>query len=442
MIEPSAADGGPSPETASTHDLRRQAMRAATVIAERLRDPDDVDRRVRADTLLNEGEWLEDSLARGPAVLALVAAELNDEPSAATVQASWRRTAAACSAEPITGPFGGLGTLASVARCLDAPEPVMTRLGSRVAEYARWLATAAHDCADRQAPGYMGTIDTLGGLAGLGRWLLAREHADLDIVLDALARLSEPRRVEGTRVPGWWVAPTERTMIGPEFAHGQASFALSHGICGPLMLMGLSLSGGREGGRLTETVATLLDQLWGFREHDDAGSYWPAHVPLRHVRGRSPGAPRPARASWCYGNLGIALTLAICGRAVGDDRWLTRARAVADAELARPHSELGIVDPGLCHGWAGHLHLLRRLAQEDVLGGDAADEEINRAAAETVACVDLGSPFGIVHAQPGTGRLLNLPGLLEGAAGVALSLLAYGRDAPPETGWDSLLLLS
>ncbi|WP_018158012.1 lanthionine synthetase LanC family protein [Demetria terragena] len=427
-----------------SEELRRRAREAAALMADRLSDPLEVGRRTASIPSNGPAAWDPSSLTRGPAALALLAAEDGRERSAATLSTAWRLTASATSHSAVNGPFGGLGALASLARCVNASDEVQARLDARIAEHARWLGTALDAQLGRGEPAYVGTIDTLGGLAGEGRHLLARGHPGAADVATALATLARPLSVRGVVVPGWWSAPTERTVVAPEFQDGRLCFGLAHGIAGPLMFLALAHEQGIQSAETDAATLSLADELWSWRQHDQHGPFWTPYLPLTRIaHPDATPSPDPARASWCYGSLGIAQVLDQVGRAHAQPTWRARARDVALAQLARPAPEWGIQDVGLCHGWASHLVLLTTLAHRGVLDPHEADVEaaLRHAAQNTLRQVDPSTQFGVQMPHPESGATLDLPGLLEGAAGVALALLMYGRDCPPATDWDTLLLL-
>ena len=70
-------------------------------------------------------------------------------------------------------------------------------------------------------------------------------------------------------------------------------------------------------------------------------------------------------------------------------------------------------------------------------------EIADRAAAAVAARFTPRQPFGFQH-YPGQGATSDEPGLLTGAAGIALALADHGALQAPAvpTGWDSVLLLS
>ncbi|WP_425426938.1 lanthionine synthetase LanC family protein [Streptomyces sulphureus] len=89
----------------------------------------------------------------------------------------------------------------------------------------------------------------------------------------------------------------------------------------------------------------------------------------------------------------------------------------------RPQPTRPLTDPGLCHGWAGLYQTIRHIAR------DARSPELAK------HLPDLATAFA--H------RARNVPvspGLLAGAAGIALTLTTAAVPETPTCGWDACLL--
>jgi hypothetical protein len=220
---------------------------------------------------------------------------------------------------------------------------------------------------------------------------------------------------------------------------GNLNCGLAHGIPGPLALMALSSARDVEVDGLMPAIRALAQWLLSHRQHDGAGLNWPALVPL--VDGGRELAEGPAdectRSAWCYGSPGIARALWLAGCALSDDELCHTAIEAMEAVYRRPVRERRIASPTLCHGVAGLLQITLRFACDTglpVFRQAAADltEEI-------LAHVDSDRPMGIATVEP-TGNLVDQPGFLDGATGVALVLLAATTHHEPV--WDRVLALS
>jgi hypothetical protein len=166
--------------------------------------------------------------------------------------------------------------------------------------------------------------------------------------------------------------------------------------------------------------------LLGQRLPDGASSRFPATI--------APGRElRPARAAWCYGDPGVAAALHLAGAT-------DAAIALARESAARPAEDAAVRDAGLCHGAAGLLHVFNRLWQA------SGDEALAAAARRWFAhALGLRRAEGVAGFPSWVGAFADHewdadPGVLAGAAGVALAFVAAATDIAP--AWDRFLLLS
>ena len=206
---------------------------------------------------------------------------------------------------------------------------------------------------------------------------------------------------------------------------------MAHGIAGVIPL----LARVHRLGLARQTVRPLLDGAvgWLLAHMVDTAS-GPA-VPFFVANGVESG---PARSAWCYGDPGVAAALLLAARDVGEPAWMAVATGLALRAAARPPDQTRVVDAGLCHGSAGLAHLFNRMYQmtaEPALA-DAARFWVERTLDLCYAAAsDRDAAFADVPKPPWKG-----PGLLEGAAGVALALEAASTTVEPI--WDQMLLVS
>ena len=129
---------------------------------------------------------------------------------------------------------------------------------------------------------------------------------------------------------------------------------------------------------------------------------------------------------------GTARALWLAGTALDEPRYL---RAALDTMAAAPTG--GLDSPTLCHGTAGLLLLTAGFAV-----GTGQPRWRAAAATQTDELLDRYDPaslFGYRDVEP-AGNQVDNPGLLWGAAGVALALLALADVEAP--AWTRLFLLS
>jgi hypothetical protein len=144
------------------------------------------------------------------------------------------------------------------------------------------------------------------------------------------------------------------------------------------------------------------------------------------------------RASWCYGTPGISRALQLAGRALGRSAWEEAALDAMRSMRDRPVETWGISGASLCHGWAGLLRTSWRMAADSGDHGVRAVAEI--AAARVLAHYDPDSPFGFRY-PVAHGLEVDVPGAIEGAAGVAMALHTCLAEET-ESDWDAILLLA
>jgi hypothetical protein len=136
------------------------------------------------------------------------------------------------------------------------------------------------------------------------------------------------------------------------------------------------------------------------------------------------GAKR--RPSWCYGTAGIARTLQLAALSIGDTNRRRIAEDTLMSALTDPAQRTVTTDASLCHGYAGLARITAHTAD------DAADDAATRLRALVPDLLDRAV------VQPAT----TAPGLLEGAAGIALAALAPTTGVPTATRWDTFLLIA
>lgn len=86
---------------------------------------------------------------------------------------------------------------------------------------------------DAGLPPRMQEYDLIGGLTGLGAYLLRRgTHPDLlDGVMHYLVQLfQQPVTVHGEQVPGWWTSDSPGGQPNTAWPDGHGNFGTAHGV--------------------------------------------------------------------------------------------------------------------------------------------------------------------------------------------------------------------
>ncbi|MFJ6382577.1 lanthionine synthetase C family protein [Kitasatospora sp. NPDC092039] len=353
------------------------------------------------------------------------------------------------------GLFSGLGgtafAVAALSRDGTRYHRALSALHDELAPRAR---TVAARLAARRAGRPVSDFDLVSGASGLAAALLPRGPrgprglrgprgslsasvgAELSALLGALVRLAVPDGLTAR-----WATPPE--LLGDPstravYPYGNLNCGLAHGIPGPLAVLALALRAGHRVPGQAEAVRYLADWLTAHRTDDEWGVNWPSAFPLPPPDGRPPAPPPvPGRSSWCYGSPGIARALWHAGEALDDERLRALAVEALTDVLRRPAAARGLCSPTFCHGVAGLLQVVLRFAHDTGLPQFATGAE--DLADQLLAHFEPARPLGYAAVEPGDNRV-DRPGLLDGAAGVAMVLLAAATDAEPD--WDRLFLLS
>jgi hypothetical protein len=416
--------------------MTARAAETVDAIAGKLADP----ARVAAITgepancLLVDGQkrspWSSLSLSCGNPAVTLLFAELEDRErahdylAAGLVDPLWTAKA---------GLFGGMGSIAFAAaaasRAYGGYSALLSQFDSAMAAGAGPWAAAERARVEAGEPIGSWSYDVVSGFSGVGRHLLSRYEttanpATRTAVIELLSALVA---IAVAGVPAWWVHHGRNRQ--PHTGH--LNFGLAHGIAGPLAFLSIAWRAGVRVPRQDEAIDKIVALLLRVLSTDQAGPYWPHTLSqLENAVGERP------RDVWCYGGAGIARALFLAGSATGNPAW----EALAHQSLHSALTTSNNLDYGLCHGWAGLLHITT------VMAYDSQNSDYQAAAtgiADRICdAYDEKLPFGFQAAHPLAAQDLNRPGFLEGSAGIALALHSYATGRPPRTQWDAALLLT
>lgn len=388
-------------------------------------------------------------LAYGPAGIALLHIEL-----AAHGLGPWQRAhdwLAAASRQPLTSgpdshPFYGAPAFAHALACAADQLPgsyqraLDTMDRQAVVDVERRLQ-AAHRRIDAGRLPELSEFDTLRGLAGHGAYLLRRNAGSSTIrdVLHYCVRLTEPITRNGEALPGWWTQTGPSGRPDDRFPDGHANTGMAHGIGGVLALLALAAHKGTLVEGHHGALRIILAWLDRWRKDTARGPAWPYWVTLGelHTGRLAPTAPR--RPSWCYGTAGIARAQQLAALALGDTGLQIDAEDALAAALTNTKELKATTDNGLCHGFAGLAHVAARTADD---AHPSTEDQLRATCPALLAAVhppgtdpDLVASALIHDEEHG-------PGLLDGAAGIALGLLAAATSQPPKSAWDACLLIA
>lgn len=368
-----------------------------------------------AGVAILHGIRAQDGLGSEDPVRAWLARATRDDLSAAPGAGLWFGAPAVAFALTVAAP----GRYAAAASDLDANVRRLTR-ARLAAAHARLRA--------RQRPA-LSEFDLVRGLTGLGAYLLHRDPGSelLSEVLAYLVRLTEPVAADdrlGQAAPGWWSLEQPTKHPRDSLTAGHANHGMAHGITGPLALLALAYRRGISVPGHAEAMERICHWLDYWRQETPQGPWWPEWITLTDLHTTRPAQHGPARPSWCYGTPGLARAQQLAGIALADPARQQAAEAALADCLSDAAQMSRLTDPAVCHGLAGV------------------------AAATWCAAADARTPVLDAHAAllanaliaRATSLTCDTPGLIEGTAGVALTLhsLATGTTG----GWMTSLLIN
>lgn len=179
---------------------------------------------------------------------------------------------------------------------------------------------------------------------------------------------------------------------------------------------------------LRSCINYILSQR--YTNYQEIGSFFP-YTSLKDYNSKS-------RLAWCYGDLGVSMALFNAGLSANEKEWKNLAIQILSFSTRRRNTpDNGVVDACFCHGSAGIAQIFNRMYlntginQFKVAFEYWVKETINYSKFED----------GLAGYKTSFGNLFkNEYSLLEGVAGVGLSLLA-SINSEQYSSWDSLFLL-
>ncbi|MFK0224067.1 lanthionine synthetase C family protein [Streptomyces vinaceus] len=437
-----------SPDTAA------RALQTVARVAEQLSDPAHVEAVVRAGLNIPPGPAprpMAPDLGHGPLGAAFLYGELarTDDSKRGLAHQCIAHAAKGLATAPAHGLIGGPAALLAVTQTCAAAgndyRDLRRKLAQQLASHHIQLLAPDRPGTDTSPGVPWSHYDWITGPSGTTRLLL--DSADsphetgpdvveaLETTLRHLTTLTEPVMVEGRSVPGWWVSARNQAApaLTAEYPQGFFDLGMAHGITGPLSALCSALDYGREVEGQRKAIETIVNWLLGWILHDEAGPYWPARVTLAEETATTRITTAYTRTAWCYGSPGVAAALHHAGTVLDRPDWCRTALTVLNTALSRNEERWELEGPTLCHGYAGFLLILTRIAL--ATGDPGITTGCRRLTDNLLDHTDDQAAFTFRRhariAPPGEHTenitVLDSPGMLEGAAGIACALLTTAR---------------
>lgn len=219
------------------------------------------------------------------------------------------------------------------------------------------------------------------------------------------------------------------SSFGPR-AGKHYDLGLAHGLCGALLvaltLFEKAINRDRLGRVIADGIKFLLHFYKTPAPDEGRWSAFPLSVDITHLK-----PDYSNMLAWCYGDLGPALVLARAGQMMQRDDWYSIAVDLAALISRRVEVETNLAqkDAHFCHGGSGVAQCLRSLHRT------IPNPELFAAYESWI-----GHSLDLLEYDLESGAFIGKEGgLLEGLAGVGLTLLSY--VSAEDLRWDKTLLL-
>ena len=308
--------------------------------------------------------------------------------------------ASAHSTDPRGGLFGGLYGLLATCKYVSSIEPRYESLLAKCANALTALPPPAHTPAS-----LFYDYDLVSGCAG-------------EVI--ALASTLGPEEAKGRcDYLVWLIQDASRWRCPHPLKRDSApvnDLGMAHGLAG--VLAALAAGAPREC-TYDQAVASGLEYL---RQQGDPLTGWPATVSAQATR---------SRPAWCYGTSGCAAAILSAAARLGASEPRAAALAALRKVAAQSLEEWRLSDHAICHGHSGAALIFAIAAQES---GDAELLDVSNMLVDAVVDgFDGDSRLGYRAWRPeGFEDSFNL---LEGAAGIGLSLLTLAGACDPSWMW-------
>ncbi|MFI0806353.1 lanthionine synthetase C family protein [Streptomyces echinatus] len=418
--------------------LIERAHRAVRLVVERTSTTDQVTdlALTAAEQSVHAVGWYPPSLSHGQAGTALLhlyaaRAGLGDRDSAFE---HIREAVLGTRVVPLEGPgiFGGTSGLAlALADCARDEPRFLSSLHRVHEQLAAQVLDTDYPTVERAVTD--ADYDWISGAAGVLAYLSSIEDPSPAVreavrrLLDYLVWLSEPAQTTNTP-RRWLLVPDVYPPVGDyhdKYPHGYLNLGFSHGVPGVAAALASAAASGHRHPGLDTAVTSVTTWILARQATDEFGPLWHDGVAV-DMDGNEQSRPHGHdQIAWCYGTAGVASALLDISRSTGDNSLLTMAVTAFETVLRRA-AQAGPLSPTLCHGQAGLLMMCRAFAPFSGLARERIPVLLDR----LLEHADEARPAVFAdHQLPG--HLVDDPGLLCGAAGVALAILGALNDDRP-----------
>lgn len=297
------------------------------------------------------------------------------------------------------------------------------------------------ECAYKKAKKFLETnksvnmkdYDSIYGLSGNVYYLLdlewsTQEKEKINLILEYLINLTRYHKYKNQDVLNFHITKEEQLRLDEKetFPDGNFNFGISHGMLGPLIALSKAYSLGYSLIGLNKAIDELFSIYEVFKKYSDGIPIWPTQLSYEdYINKTFTYGIREIRASWCYGNIGIARGLYKSAKYINDPKRMLIYENDLKKALNRELEQYNLGTVVLCHGYSSVLavQIAAYWSTKDKDFLKNKNQNLNKILS---MCLSEDNPKNI-NTYLHTNFQDNMS-LLQGAAGVVLSILSLFRD--------------
>jgi lantibiotic modifying enzyme len=286
------------------------------------------------------------------------------------------------------------------------------------------------------------------GLSGILAYLLTRKEnfycrqLALDCVNRLILVLKRKRIVNGQYRRGWYVAPENQLADEEKMKYPQGSFILGlpYGVTGCLSILSIAALEGVQVPGQYELIHELSTWLKSKSGQSSKGIFWSHTLAFDEETCPQPHPFEMSRDTWNYGTPTVSRSLYLAAQATQDKVLKQFAEKAFLSVFSKTWQEWNLMGTSFLWGRAGLLALTCQMAQET--HHPTLFKQMDILADGLKRFYDPSHPFGFqtVHvSNTGHYQWVDHPGLLNGAVGIALSLLM--EHSKSQANWSKIFLI-
>lgn len=273
--------------------------------------------------------------------------------------------------------------------------------------------------------------DLLGGLTTTFRYSInlyeVPEFKDIcNKIVEYYYTLIQNRKIGTDDIPNFTVFNKINFETG-EIRDPELDFSLSHGLGGVLSVLSIAKLKDIHFKKQDEIIKSILEMYKNNTREKNQFIYWNSIIKLKDYI-KNDVNEEAYTLSWCYGIPGIARSIYLGAKAIGDME-MERVSIKAFEQIAYNISNIKMRNSIICHGYSGLLYtflIMYKDTRLDLL--KEAAEEIMKKIREEYNKENGYGFSGEFYRKENVVDSYSCIGILEGAIGIYLTLLCYKTD--------------